>query len=285
MKKNIILAVVAASALLLSFSCTKQDETPSKTFKAVIERELTKTTVGDLDEKGYPISWSAGDKVRINDATYSAVPDNKDPKTAKLEFVDGSIREAPYTAVFPESLYNSEKKEYEFPRVQKYEEGKLNAPMAAKSKDEELYFSTICAVICFELTGQGTVRQIEITSDGGLSLCGPFNMNKDFQYDGMKTPMCDFDYITLDCGKGVELDKDVPKKFYISLPPGQYPAETLDIRFFDYNGKWGHFALKNEGNWINLDQNMLYSFHCYVKFIYDPEYDPHYHSTDPHSVN
>lgn len=292
MKRNIIFVTVAVAALLLSFSCTKQDETPSKTFRAVIERELTKTTVGDYDsgKYGYPIAWSNGDRVMINDAVYSAVPDKETPQEAELEFVEGTIPEAPYTAVFPASLYDSKTKKYELPRVQKYEldattkTPKLNAPMIAVSKDEKLSFQSICAVICFDLTGEGTLKQIQITSENGPSLCGPFTIGKDGGF-GMVPSWCEFDYITLDCGNGVDLDKDVPKKFYISLPPGGYPQDSFDIRFFDYEDKWGHCELKNDGKDVNLNPGYLYTLTWDVKFAYEPEYDPHYHSTDPHSVN
>lgn len=286
MKKNIIFGTVAVAALLLSFSCTKQDETPSKTFRAVIERELTKTTVGDFDYEigGYPIAWSNGDRVMINDAVYSAVPDKEKPQEAELEFVEGTIPESPYTAVFPASLYDSKTKKYELPRVQKYEEGKLNAPMIAVSKDEKLSFQSICAVICFDLKGEGTLKQIQITSENGPSLCGPFKFGEYGEFE-MENPWCEFDYITLDCGNGVDLDKDVPKKFYISLPPGGYPQDSFDIRFFDYKDKWGHCELKNDGKVVNLYPGCLYTLTWDVKFVYEPEYDPHYHSTDQHSVN
>ena len=302
MKRNIIFVIVAVAALLLSFSCTKQDETPSKTFRAVIERELTKTTVGDFDIEigGYPIAWSNGDRVMIKDAVYSAVysavPDKEKPQEAELEFVEGTIPAAPYTAVFPASLYDSKTKQYELPRVQKYEldattkTPKLNAPMIAvsedsgKSKDQVLSFKSICAVICFDLTGEGTLRQIQITSEDGPSLCGPFTPGTHGELV-MDNPRCEFDYITLDCGKGVDLDKKEVQKFYISLPPGEYPAESLDIRFFDYKEKWGHCELKNDGKPVDLKPGCLYTLTWDVKFAYDPEYDPHYHSTDPHSVN
>ena len=70
MKKNIIIAAIAAaSALLLSVSCQKENQPESQngingganTFTATIEQSITKTTITD-----YKVNWTATDKININ---------------------------------------------------------------------------------------------------------------------------------------------------------------------------------------------------------------------------
>ena len=79
MKKNIIIAAIsAASAILLAASCQKQTEPEligeGKTFTAVIEQGLTKTTI----TSEYKVNWEAGDQIDINGTTFSATPDAAD---------------------------------------------------------------------------------------------------------------------------------------------------------------------------------------------------------------
>ena len=71
MRNNIISsAAVAASAILLTLSCTKQEEMQSvnkgKTFIATIEQAQTKTTLEDNGDGKYFVNWNSGDLININ---------------------------------------------------------------------------------------------------------------------------------------------------------------------------------------------------------------------------
>lgn len=276
MKKNIIFAVAAASTLLLSFSCTKQDETPARNFTATINQALTKTTLSELqslgEKEGYFIYWDNDDRVNINGSNYYAVPSEKDKTSATLKYIDGPVPNSPYKAVFPATLYDDESGKYKFPRVQEYEKGRFNAPMAAVSKDEKLYFRSICGVICFTLTGTGTVKQIQITSEQS-PLSGPFELDEDGRVKMTASP--GFDYITLDCDDGVHLSGD-PQKFYVYLP-GDKEYHDLDIRVFDFNGKWSCYEKQQTIKPLPVNSGFLYDIVWEgIEFENKPEYDPHY---------
>ena len=91
MKKNFILAsILAVSALLLSVSCAKIEQSEilnevadDAIFTASIDQDVAKTILTE----GYKVNWEAGDKININGATYSATP--KDPAT-KADFTKTS---------------------------------------------------------------------------------------------------------------------------------------------------------------------------------------------------
>ena len=93
MKKNIIIAAIAAaSALLLSVSCQKESLPElqngiiggANTFTATIEQSLTKTTLTD----GVKVNWTSADKISINGKTYTATPKD-DATKASFTAEDG----------------------------------------------------------------------------------------------------------------------------------------------------------------------------------------------------
>ena len=105
MRKSIIIAAIsAASAILLAASCQKQEapesRNESKTFTAVIDQELTKTTI----TSEFKVNWDEGDQIDINGAIYSATPNSSDATKAGFTKVSGSDPTPDYTAVYPASI-------------------------------------------------------------------------------------------------------------------------------------------------------------------------------------
>ena len=223
MKKNIIIAAItAASVILLAASCQKQEEpeikNESKTFTAVIDQELTKTTI----TSEYKVNWNEGDQIDINaGTTYSATPNTSDATKATFTKVSGSDPDGEYgyTAVYPASLFKNSG--YELPTIQTYATGKFNAPMCAMSDTESLEFKNFCGVLCFALKGTDKVRSIAVTANE--QLCGPFEFMD-------ATAICftgenEGYTVTLDCGtEGIQLNETTATNFYIYLPPYEYAA-------------------------------------------------------------
>ena len=223
MKKNIIIAAItAASVILLAASCQKQEEpeikNESKTFTAVIDQELTKTTI----TSEYKVNWNEGDQIDINaGTTYSATPNTSDATKATFTKVSGSDPDGEYgyTAVYPASLFKNSG--YELPTIQTYATGKFNAPMCAMSDTESLEFKNFCGVLCFALKGTDKVRSIAVTANE--QLCGPFEFMD-------ATAICftgenEGYTVTLDCGtEGILLNETTATNFYIYLPPYEYAA-------------------------------------------------------------
>ena len=280
MRNNIISsAAVAASAILLTLSCTKQEEMQSvnkgKTFIATIEQAQTKTTLEDNGDGKYFVNWNSGDLININaQAVYSAEPDSRKAGYAEFTFVKGQEPEPPYRAVYPADLYNSEDKSLYFPMVQEYEAGRCNAPMMAVGDDESLLFHNICGVICFSLTGTDRVRAIEIFSES-RRLWGRFSVDYDTWtakvdedesqiIGGMGMGMVNPYSVALDCGEdGVQLNMEKATDFYLYLPENYYPENDLKVNIVNVNGAEYNATAQNA---VTVERNCVYPFAWTVEF-------------------
>lgn len=280
MRNNIISsAAVAASAILLTLSCTKQEEMQSvnkgKTFIATIEQAQTKTTLEDNGDRKYFVNWNSGDLININaQAVYSAEPDSRKAGYAEFTLVKGQEPEPPYRAVYPADLYNSEDKSFYFPMVQEYEAGRCNAPMVAMGDEESLLFHNICGVICFSLTGTDRVRAIEIFSES-RRLWGRFSVDPDTWtakvdedesqiIGGMGMGMVNPYSVALDCGEdGVQLNTEKATDFYLYLPENYYPENDLKVNIVNVNGAEYNATAQNA---VTVERNCVYPFAWTVEF-------------------
>ena len=258
MKKNniIIAAIAAASALLLCASCQKQAQpelkSEGKVFTAVIDQELTKTTI----TSDFKVNWVEGDKINVNGAVYSATPDGSDATKAIFTKESGDDPSPYFYAIYPASLYVTD--HFEFPATQTYESGKFNAPMYAESSTESLSFKNICGVICFALKGTAKVKSISVTANEPI--CGTYNINTGGTLSlksGKKT-------ITLDCGDGVQLNESTATNFYIYLPPKSSYTAGMKIVITDTDGK---VFKKTTTKDVEIARNNLYTFEWTPAFV------------------
>ena len=301
MKKNIIIAtLVAASALLASISCTKQDDVQSvseaKVFTATIEQELTKTML-----KEGSVFWDEKDLININGASYSATPNRDKPESATFTFVDGIAPTAPYCAIYPASLWDNGK--YFFPSVQNYSEGKFNAPMYAQSSSEKLIFNNICGVICLRLrssdNSETVVRRIVLTTKGE-KVWGDFKVNTNVEEKWEASVFNEGDQsntVTLDCGEdGISLNPHDAKEFFIYLPPQHYQS-GMTVSIESTNTDCSAYEMHTNYE-VSVDCNSVYSFDWTVQFQqsatpavqYVPRYPtgseiPHVFSVGPNSID
>lgn len=258
MKKNFILAsILAVSALLLSVSCAKIEQSEilnevadDAIFTASIDQDVAKTILTE----GYKVNWEAGDKININGATYSATP--KDPAT-KADFTktSGTNPKSPYKAVFPSTLYSNQA--FSFPAIQTYQAGKFNAPMYAESETETLSFKNICGVICLSLKGTDKVKSISLVANEAV--CGAFTMTDATTVNLTGTGKT----ITLNLGAdGVQLSSDAATKFYIYLPPKEYSA-GMKIIATDMNGL---VFKKTTAKAVTVERSNVYTFDMTADF-------------------
>lgn len=257
MKKNIIIAAIAAaSTLLLCASCQKQElveqnngiNASGKTFTATIEQGLTKTTI----TSEYKVNWVEGDQIGINGSIFSATPDASDATKASLTKVSGSdpIGEYGYTAVYPASIMVET--QATLPATQTYAAGKFNAPMCAMSETESLEFKNFCGVLCFALKGTDKVKSIAVTANE--QLCGPFEFTTApaFAFTGGEGKT-----VTLDCGEGVQLDASTATNFYVYLPPKDSYTAGMKIVVTSTEGKTFE---KTTTTAVKIERNNLYTF-------------------------
>ena len=258
MKKNFILtSILAVSALLLSVSCAKieQSEILSEVadgtiFTASIDQDDAKTVLTE----SYKVNWEAGDKININGATYSATP--MDPATqARFTKTSGTNPNSPYKAVFPSTLYSNQA--FSFPAIQTYQDGKFNAPMYAESETEMLSFKNICGVICLSLKGTDKVKSISLIANEAV--CGAFTMTDATTVNLTGTGKT----VTLNLGAdGVQLNSDVATKFYIYLPPKEYSAGMKIIA----TNTDGLVFKKTTAKAVTVERSNVYTFNMTADF-------------------
>ena len=236
MKKNIIIAAIAAaSALLLSVSCQKENQPESQngingganTFTATIEQSLTKTTVTKIDGT-YKVSWSDGDQISINGKIYTASPKGDDATKANFTAEDGEATpdvDNEYKAVFPSSLYVTD--HFELPATQIYDEDHFNAPMYAAGPSKSLIFKNICDVLAITVnkdslvsTTTTSLKSIKVSSDKRMH--GAFTATSAGVLSfTSQAALTDTDKsVTLTMTDAVDISTD--KTFYIAIPAQDY---------------------------------------------------------------
>ncbi len=233
MKKNtVIAAMVAATTLFFAASCAKQETAGTqvsgegRTFSAVIEQDITKTTItSDLK-----VHWQNGDRISINGFEYVATAKIPATKALFTPVDEEAPRSDKYIAFFPASIMKKDGSSW-LPQTQTYVPGAFNSPMYAVSETEELSFRNLCGVLHFAVKGAEKVKAITVMA-AGESVWGPFGISDDSSavlYGGGDNT------VTLDCGEeGVQLNTDNATDFYIALPAGTYSA-GMEINFIGTN--------------------------------------------------
>ncbi len=227
MKKNIIIAAMAAaSALLLSVSCQKDDLTESqsgisggKTFTASIEQNLTKTTL----TSEYKVNWTTGDIININGVTFKATADGTDATKATFAKDPDSQDDptgATFTAIYPSNLYVTDN--FTLPATQTYTAGAFNAPMYAQSATTSLSFKNICAVLAIKVTSDDitSLKSIKVKADKKLN--GTFTVES--TTDGYKAVIGTngSEEVVLSLGdEAINLTSE-GTTFYIAIPEQEY---------------------------------------------------------------
>lgn len=225
MKKNIIIAAIAAaSALLLSVSCQKENLPESQngingganTFTATIEQSLTKTTLTD----GVKVNWTSADKININGKSYTASPKTDD--ATKADFTadgeeatpDGSNK---FKAIYPSTLYVTD--HFELPATQTYTADQFNAPMYAESETQTLSFKNICAVLAIKVTSEDitSLKSIKVKSD--KAMYGTFTVND--SKAGLSDASDASKAVTLESASALTIDAS-GTTFYIAIPEQTY---------------------------------------------------------------
>ncbi len=252
MKKNIILAT-AATALLLSVSCTKQDNTRtvSETKVFTVSIEQVQTTKTSLYNQKF-LKWDDSDEILVNENAHCTIrPDKQNPSVASFELKAGDPEpKPPYLAVYPASLYYGDGK-YQLPQNRFYEPDRFNAPMVAYSPNENLQFSNICGILKLSITDRGlhTLNRITISS-ASQQLWGLFEIDKNSKtlkfipeaeekekiegevdknnQEGTERPTDEpqkfdqYKIINFYCNE-VKLSDTKSCDFFIYLPAGEYP--------------------------------------------------------------
>ena len=177
--------------LAAMISCTKEapatdgpenPDTPAAVtmLSASIDGDVTKTAMGAENAGKYPVTWSEGDRIRLNGGAESADAVIADgAKTASFNF--GGEISAPFKAVYPSSVWKPEGV-IAIPAEQTYVKGAFDpgsAVMLAYSDDSNLNFRHIMSYLYVTFTSENVtenIKTVEVKSLGTESMSGDFNV-------------------------------------------------------------------------------------------------------------
>lgn len=177
MKKNLF--VVAAAALMALVSCNKEElgnNTNGVVFTAEFEQDATtKTTLGEMGEKGRKAHWVKGDKVKINGVEFSATSDGPVAEfVTEADFAEA----ATYRAVYPAESYKGSG--VLIPAAQNG--AFANASISvAESNVQTLVFNNLSSILKFQVPVSCTT----VTFESINSIAGQISVS---YADGVMTP-------------------------------------------------------------------------------------------------
>ena len=226
MKKYLILFL---AALAILSGCKKDNNGDANSFTATIEQSGAKTTLGADDGSGNrSVLWSSGDAISIDGNTYTTTANG----TTTATFIGSGATGSTHHAYYPASLYNSTSSNYELPREQTYEEGKIsNLPMYAESSTTNLVFKNLCGVLAI------TVPDSVMTSVDSIIVYSDQRMNgtiSNINYDATSVTYslsAASSYadktVVLKMSSSVSISGD--KTFYIAVPAQEYGSLAIIV--------------------------------------------------------
>lgn len=257
-KLSVFMALAAMTAM--SSGCLNdalQEQTAETT---VLNAGITQTkTVLD----GVKVSWTSGDKIMVNGVESAALELTEPSATADFAF--GASLQAPYSAVFPSSIYK-DAATVTLPAQQEAAEGSFHAqasPMLAYGSEKNLVFAHPFAVVKVTVRMNGAsskIQYFEFRGNAGEQVCGDFEV----------------DYSTLSltgkaAGTGTAVRVRVDKAFaagesctaYIVVPAGTY-EKGYTVRVVD-----GHYSYmeKSTGSARTLEKGQIRDM---ASFDYSP---------------
>lgn len=259
-KLNNILSISALMAMALFAGCTQSEQNlpiekeENNLFIAKMEgfsdSDDTKTMMGGAAGDAHrDILWLPSDSISITvDGSTIHKFVNVNNENSGTGSFSGTIAAAEnYYAIYPcnskKVSFSTESFFFEIPSIQKYVAGNVASdmfPMVAKTQGTTIEFNNLCGILVLYLKGTGRVKSISFTgydvNGESIKVSGAASVKMDYAQDKKPsiTMLSDaLDYVTLDCGEGVEISADKATPFYFVLPPKTFPTFTLSVKMAD----------------------------------------------------
>lgn len=280
MRKNNIFLLTSAFVLLFS-GCLKEEELEGSkpvtlepmTFHASMESGAdTKTVIeGNVGDDVRYLKWLPEDRIGVYNTqtrkfeTFVNV-NEETSATAVFEGVN-SVQDV-YYAVYPYSELHSYAEgdkimTVDLPAVQNYAEntfGNGANPMVAHAESgEELMFQNLCGVLVINLTGDVSVKSIDVTlfDDSGspAAVSGEHTVSMNYvESPTLTSTWRSTDLITLYCADGVDLNTSEPTPFHVIVPSGTYSGISIRVITTD-----GQMMIKQGTNPLRIRRSRVTS--------------------------
>ncbi|MBR6002571.1 MAG: hypothetical protein IK045_06890 [Bacteroidales bacterium] len=223
MKKISIFFAVLCAAVFATGCAKDAANAPGRTVLKASLSSITKTAI-----EGVKVSWTAGDAIKVNGA--NSYPLEEGGATATFEF--RAALTAPYSAVYPTSIYKDEST-VTLPLLINMDTFSL--PLSGYlAEGDEITFKAMTALIKLSITGESTttIKDITLKGLGGEQLSGDFTINYE---TGALTGASEAEAnraVKINVGKALSSTALV---VYIPIPAGEY-SSGYQIEILDTEG-------------------------------------------------
>ena len=183
-----------------------------------------------------------GDTMQMSDLTFSILDEK------------GTIS-SPYTAYFPETLYNYNKPTLPSLVSETWTEGRFNMPMYAQSTSKNLQFKNLCGILKVVVKNDimTSVRSIKISS-ANCALSGAFTVTDNKAV--LTSPSATANTLTINYTEAVPTTSE-GTVFYIPIPAQTY--RDLEITMTDDAAIRRRMTIKSGEDFV-VERNRIYTF-------------------------
>ena len=239
-----VILSAAAGCMQIEEEQFEERELVPMTFKAVMEGDLTKTSLGGAVGNSHrSLNWLPTDEVAVYTYEYNFTKftnTNKETSTV-ANFTGETVSRDTYYAVYPYSLVESwgwgeNEPRINIPLNQTYASGTfatdMNPMVARAPKNEVMEFKNLCGLLVVNLKGSEKVKAVSLAAydESGMlaRIAGTHFVDLNYESEPVLTVIQDNEQyrqgnmITMDCGQGVQLNPSVATPFHFVLAPGSY---------------------------------------------------------------
>ena len=243
--------IVGLALVMLAASCSKDttsDINPSvKTILGVsIDSPQSRTYIGEANGGVYPVLWSEGDKIVVNDQTVAI-----DPKFVGTSTIQVEVEVSPdYKLAYPAELVDGEI--VTIPEVQKFVEGSFavgSGLLAGYSVDQNVVLHNLHGYLKFVIANAADVKGVTVIANGGEAISGTYFL--DYQYP----------YITPRAGKDIIRVTDVVATngvatVVVAVPAAEY-SQGFTVKVYDSNN--GVMTKNLKGTGAEVKEGVIYN--------------------------
>ena len=251
-----VILSAAAGCIQIEEEQFEEREPVQMTFKAVMEGDQTKTSLGgEVGDSHRNLNWLPTDEIAVyyHENNYNKFTNlNKEVSEVASFTGDAWERDMQYAA-YPYSLvdswgWNWNELRIRIPIQQVYAQNTFATdmnPMVAKAaRGEVMEFKNLGGLLVVNLKGSERVKTVSLAAYDAAGMlakiAGTYYVDMDYETEPSLTVINDGMYeasqgnmITMDCGQGVQLSPSVATPFHFVLAPGSYSRISILVTTAD----------------------------------------------------
>lgn len=230
---------------------TTEEVIPTVFYAYTESYEPTKTTLQDDGEGAYDIVWSSADRILVKGGSYEATYRPETESTSSnLVFYSGYSLSAPYTAFYPNTIYNTTTKTTSSPIELTLTNGTLSEfPMYAESTTTDLAFKNLFGVLRLRLSGSSDIPMGKVVISTDEPLAGSFDIVADGS--AWKAVSTGLNKLTVNVSGSTMLSTGYD--LWIPIPAGSYNNLSIKV----YKGDNTSYSLKTAKSAIEVQRSKI----------------------------